>query len=167
MRQTARLLIHTQDFDVTSTLMLTLAAVLFAALIVAVVIVLTRRGRPWQRNAELTMLLELADQLEADLKTCRAELAQAHAVMSLNPDQPAASEQNASEAIHAGLRALLQQRLWIRDQAARASKQELNAAAQSMRDARTQLQPLMQALSRAQQDLDSAMREHIRRESDA
>jgi hypothetical protein len=35
-----------------------------------------------------------------------------------------------------------------------------------MRDTRSRLQPLLKALDQAQTDLDSAMREHIRRESD-
>ncbi|WP_040672773.1 MULTISPECIES: hypothetical protein [Rhodanobacter] len=124
------------------------------------------RRRQNLRGSSLTNLLDLADRLEADLKTCRAGLQQAHAVMSLNPDLPAASEQEARHAVDAGLRALLQQRLWIRDRSPQASQQELDEAASSMRDTRSRLQPLLKALDQAQTDLDSAMREHIRRESD-
>ena len=124
------------------------------------------RRRQNLRGSSLNNLLDLADRLEADLKTCRAGLQQAHAVMSLNPDLPAASEQEARHAVDAGLRALLQQRLWIRDRSPQASQQELDEAASSMRDTRIRLQPLLKALDQAQTDLDSAMREHIRRESD-
>ena len=124
------------------------------------------RRRQAQRGASLQSLLDLADRLEADLKTCRSGLQQAHAVMSLNPDLPAASEQDAQHAIDAGLRGLLQQRLWIRDRSPRATQQELDEAAASMRSTRDRLQPLLQALNKAQSDLNSAMREHIRRESD-
>ncbi|QRP65612.1 hypothetical protein I6J77_07310 [Rhodanobacter sp. FDAARGOS 1247] len=124
------------------------------------------RRRQNLRGSSLNNLLDLADRLEADLKTCRAGLQQAHAVMSLNPDLPAASEQEARHAVDAGLRALLQQRLWIRDRSPHASQQELDEAATSMRDTRSRLQPLLKALDQAQTDLDSAMREHIRRESD-
>ncbi|MFI4959573.1 MAG: hypothetical protein ACHP7C_10510 [Lysobacterales bacterium] len=124
------------------------------------------RRRQAKRSASLQNLLDLADRLEADLKTCRSGLQQAHAVMSLNPDLPAASEQDAQHAIDAGLRGLLQQRLWIRDRSPRASQQELDEAAASMRSTRDRLQPLLQALNKAQSDLNSAMREHIRRESD-
>jgi hypothetical protein len=124
------------------------------------------RRRQSQRGASLQNLLDLADRLEADLKTCRSGLQQAHAVMSLNPDLPAASEQDAQHAIAAGLRGLLQQRLWIRDRSPQASQQELDEAAASMRSTRDRLQPLLQALNKAQSDLNSAMREHIRRESD-
>jgi hypothetical protein len=112
-------------------------------------------------------LLELADKLESDLKTCRAGLQQAHAVMSLNPDLPASSEQEARHAIDAGLRSLLQQRIWIRDKAPRAAQEELDKAVSSMNDTRERLRPLLAALDRAQHDLDSAMREHLRREHDA
>ncbi|HET6433925.1 MAG TPA: hypothetical protein VFG40_16990 [Dyella sp.] len=129
--------------------------------------VLAQRKRQWQRNASLQNLLDLADRLEADLKTCRGGLQQAHAVMSLNPDTPQASEKDARQAIDAGLRALLQQRLWIRDCAAWASLDQMEETARSMRDTRARLQPLMAALSQAQHDLDSAMREHIQREPGA
>jgi hypothetical protein len=124
------------------------------------------RRRQMQRSASLRSLLDLADRLEADLKTCRSGLQQAHAVMSLNPDLPAASEQDAQHAIDAGLRGLLQQRLWIRDRSSQASQRELDEAAASMRSTRDRLQPLLQALTQAQSDLNSAMREHIRRDSD-
>ncbi|RCS30047.1 hypothetical protein DEO45_08215 [Rhodanobacter denitrificans] len=124
------------------------------------------RRRQARRSSSLQTLLDLADRLETDLKTCRSGLQQAHAVMSLNPDLPAASEQDARHAIDAGLRALLQQRLWIRDRSPRASQHELDEAAASMRGTRDRLQPLLQALSQAQTDLNSAMREHIRRDSD-
>jgi len=141
-------------------------AALLVLLILIVAWSLWQRRRQTQRNSSLQNLLDLADRLEADLKTCRAGLQQAHAVMSLNPDLPAASEQDAEHAIDAGLRALLQQRLWIRDRSPRASQGELGEAARSMQATRDRLQPLLQALTQAQIDLNSAMREHLRRESD-
>lgn len=141
-------------------------AVLLALLTALAAAALLLRRRQLQRGTSLKTLLDLADRLEADLKTCRSGLQQAHAVMSLNPDLPAASEQDAQHAIDAGLRALLQQRLWIRDRSPRASQEELDEAASSMRSTRDRLQPLLKALDKAQNDLNSAMREHIRRESD-
>ena len=141
-------------------------AACFAILILLAGGALLLRRRQNRRGGSIRTLLDLADRLEADLKTCRSGLQQAHAVMSLNPDLPAASEQDAQHAVDAGLRALLQQRLWIRDRSAGASQHDLDEAAASMRDARNRLQPLLQALSQAQTDLNSAMREQIRRESD-
>lgn len=141
-----------------------------AALLVLLIIVaswaLWQRRRVAQHDSSLQNLLELADRLELDLKTCRTGLQQAHAVMSLNPDLPAASEQEARLAIDGGLRAVLQQRLWIRDRSPHASQLELDEAASSMRHIRDRLQPLLRALTQAQSDLDSAMRDHIQRESD-
>lgn len=142
-------------------------AACFAILILLAGGALLLRRRQNHRGSSIRNLLDLADRLEADLKTCRSGLQQAHAVMSLNPDLPAASEQDARHAVDAGLRALLQQRLWIRDRSAGASPHELDEAIASMRDARDRLQPLLQALNQAQTDLNSAMREQIRRESDS
>jgi predicted metal-dependent hydrolase len=85
--------------------------------------------------------------------------------MSLNPDLPAASEQEADHAVDAGLRALLQQRIWIRDRAPTATQAELDRAIHAMEQARERLRPLLQALGQAQSELDSAMREHIRQDS--
>ena len=141
------------------------ALVAFAA--AAIGLALFYRYRTDRRSGSLHKLLELADRLEVDLKTCRTGLQQAHAVMSLNPDQPANGEQEARQAIDAGLRSLLQQRIWIRDKAPRASQQQLDQAVSAMNQTRERLRPLVEALDRAQHDLDSAMREHIRREHDA
>jgi hypothetical protein len=148
---------------VTAPLAFSLAAV-FLLLLVAVSVILARRRRSDRRAELLHRLLELADLLEADLKTCRGRLQQAHAVMSINPDQPAASEQESRHAIDAGLRSLLQQRIWIRDRSASAALPELEQAAGSMSDARDRLQPLLRELNQAQRELDEAMREHIPRE---
>jgi hypothetical protein len=142
-------------------------SVLLVLAVVSIGLALVYRRRADRRTGSLHQLLELADRLEADLKTCRAGLQQAHAVMSLNPDQPASGEQEARQAIDAGLRSLLAQRIWIRDKAPRATQRELDQAVTAMNDTRSKLRPLLDALDRAQHDLDSAMRDHLRREHDA
>ncbi|GFZ99053.1 hypothetical protein [Dyella caseinilytica] len=136
-------------------------AVLFILVVAALAGALVLR-RITRRTTSLRHLLDLADRLEADLKSCRTRLQQAHAVMSLNPDLPADSEKEAAHAVDAGLLALLQQRIWIRDHAPKASQAELNNATQAMEQTRERLRPLLQALGQAQNELDSAMREHIR-----
>lgn len=124
------------------------------------------RRRQGRRMQAMQQLIELADRLEADLRSCRSGLEQAHAVMAANPDLPGSSEQDARHAVDAGLQALLRQRIWIRDHAANASLRELDGAATAMRASRDRLQPLLSALSAAQHDLDSAMREHIHRDAE-
>ena len=142
------------------------AAALLALVVAAVGWLLLARRRPGRADS-LTSLLDLADRLEGDLKTCRSGLQQAYAVMSINPDLPAAGEEDAQHAIDAGLRALLQQRLWIRDRLPHASQRELDEARDSLLSARQRLRPLLHALTQAQIDLDSAMRDHIRRDPGA
>lgn len=140
---------------------------LFIVLAVLGALALAYRQRLYRRTGSVRHLLELADRLEIDLKKCRNGLQQAHAVMSLNPDLPAESEKEARSAIEAGLRSLLQQRIWIRDKAPRATQQELDQAVTTMSEARNRLRPLLAGLDQAQHDLDDAMREQIRRETDA
>lgn len=129
-------------------------------------VALTARRRRSRRTVTLQKLLDLADRLEADLKSCRNGLQQAHAVMTINPDHPDSSAQDAHHAVDAGLQALLRQRIWIRDHVGHASQQELDAAFAALRYSHDRLQPLLQALSSARHDLDQAMRDHIRRDAD-
>jgi hypothetical protein len=143
------------------------SAAIFLLIALTAAWALRARQRSDRRARSLHDLLILADRLEADLKTCRAGLQQAHAVMSLNPDKPAASEQEARQAIEAGLRSLLQQRIWIRDQAPSATQEQLNQAVSAMSETRNRLAPLLEALDQAQHALDDAMREHIQRGPEA
>lgn len=147
-------------------LSLALGVLALLALVAAAVWALNSRRWQNRRAAALQQLLDLADRLEADLKSCRDGLAQAHAVMAINPDAPGTSEHDARHAVDAGLQALLRQRIWIRDQAARASQHELDEAVAAMHASRERLRPLLAALAAAQHDLDSAMREHIHRDAE-
>ena len=134
------------------------AALALAAIVIAWAIA---RRRTRRRHAALQGLLDNADRLEADLKDCRDRLARAHAVMSVSPDFPAAGEIEARQAVESGLRAVLQQRLWIRDRAPAASQRELDEAVVGLVRARQQLEPRLRALDEAQTALDTAVREHI------
>ncbi|MEO5812029.1 MAG: hypothetical protein ABIU96_05675, partial [Rhodanobacter sp.] len=75
--------------------LLPVVTIVLVIVLVAFGIALWQRRRQTSHTAQLQNLLDLADALERDLKTCRNNLAQAHAVMSVNPDVPAASEQDA------------------------------------------------------------------------
>jgi hypothetical protein len=110
-------------------------------------------------------MLDDADRLETDLKECRRRLDRAHAVMAVAPGVPAAGQSDARLAVDAGLRSLLEHRLWIRDRAPDASQQELDAAVTALAQARRQLEPQLRALDEAQRELDQAVRDHLDREA--
>jgi hypothetical protein len=133
----------------------------FVLLAAAAIVVLAAQRRGRRRQRALTELLDHADQLETDLKECRERLQRAHAVMAETPDAPAAGEREARKALDSGLRAVLQQRLWIRDEAPSASQAELDDAVDALARARRQIEPGLRALDEAQHALDSAVREHI------
>ncbi|MET0331950.1 MAG: hypothetical protein ABW154_11045 [Dyella sp.] len=137
--------------------------VLFVLALAIIASALLYRRRLQRRTQSMRALIELAERLEGDLKTCRSELKRAYAVMSINPDAPTSGEQEAQQAVEAGLRALLQQRIWIRDRAAVASQSELDRAIDTFNDARRRLHPLQRALGQAQAELDRAIREHLQR----
>ncbi|HET6586806.1 MAG TPA: hypothetical protein VFG67_03430 [Oleiagrimonas sp.] len=144
-------------------------ALAIAALIVVIVIVagvsLWRYGRLRRRHTTLRQMLDDADGLESDLKACRQRLDRAHAVMAVSPDIPVTGEDNVRQAVDAGLRSLLEHRLWIRDRAPLASQKELEGAAAAMSKARAKLESQLRALDQAQRELEQAVRKHIEPES--
>src|SRR5699024_8141280 len=133
------------------------------AFIVVILIVagfsLWRYRRLHRRHKALQQLLDDADRLESDLKTCRQQLDRAHAVMAVSPDVPVAGESDARQAVDAGLRSLLEHRLWIRDRAPQASQKDLEGAAEAMSRARAKLESQLRALDQAQRGLEQAVRE--------
>ncbi|HEX7341774.1 MAG TPA: hypothetical protein VF269_05820 [Rhodanobacteraceae bacterium] len=142
------------------------------AIIVLVVIIVVLATVSWllyrrrhRHNQALHQLLDDADRLEADLKECRQRLDRAHAVMSAAPGTPVAGENDARQAVDAGLRSLLEHRLWIRDYSAGASQKELDDAVTALSRARAKLEPQLRALDHAQRELEQAVRERIERGS--
>ena len=124
----------------------------------AVVYLLLRQMR--HQHALRTLYLE-ADALEHDLKECRTRLQRAHAAMSINPNQPAAGEAEARQAVDAALRELLAHRLWLRDKADDAHQRELDAAVSAIGKVRGALGEQLRELDSAQRALETAVREKI------
>lgn len=146
--------------------MLGLAIAAFIVIVVATVgVSLLRYRRLHRRNLALHRLLDDADRLETDLRECRQRLDRAHAVMAAAPGEPVAGENDARQAVDAGLRSLLEHRLWIRDHSPRATQKELDNAVTALSHARANLEPQLRALDHAQRGLEQAVRERIERES--
>jgi hypothetical protein len=146
-----------------TTLPTTLLAIVLPALVAVIacalaVFLLLRQMR--HQRALRTLYLE-ADGLEHDLKECRTRLARAHASMSIGPNQPAAGEADARQAIDAALRELLAHRLWLRDEADNANQRALDAAVAAIGKARGALGRQLEELDSAQRALETAVREKI------
>ena len=139
--------------------MLFVCAALIA--LIAVVVALARYRRYRRRLTTLHRLLQDIDPLQASLRECRMQLQRAHAAMAAIPDLHTGDQSLTPPSMDASMRSLLQYRLWLRDCAATATQAELDAAVTAIAEARTQLQPPLQALHRAQCGLDSAVRERI------
>lgn len=140
-------------------------ALIFILIGIAVVASLWRYQRRRRRHAALHQLLDDADQLESDLRECRQRLDRANAVMSVAPGVPVAGENKARQAVDAGLRSLLEHRLWIRDRSPHASQKELDQAVAALAQARAQLETQLRVLDQAQRGLEEAVRDRIERES--
>ncbi|NII10313.1 hypothetical protein HBF24_06445 [Oleiagrimonas sp. C23AA] len=116
-----------------------------------------------RRTQALMQLLEHADHLERDLRECRERLERAHSMMAVAPGVPASGEPDARAAVDAGLRSLLEHRLWIRDHAEDATQLELDRAVDALTQARNQLEPQLKALDQAQRELDQAVLDRLDR----
>lgn len=148
-----------------NTLAIVAGTVLLLVVIALVTMLFARARRMYRRTRALRRLLDDADALEQDLRECRQRLQRAHAVMKVAPGIPAAGETEAQASVDAGLRSLLEHRLWIRDHAEDASQRELDTAVDALSEARAKLEPQIRALDRAQRDLDEAVRERIEKDA--
>lgn len=126
-------------------------------------IVIVRYWLGHRRERAMLRLLRGADALEADIKQCRARLAQAHAAVAVTPDLPSAGSANARDAIDRALRNLLEHRLWIRDRAPKASLGELEQAASALENAGARIHRQLEQLQQAHRELVQAVREHQQR----
>lgn len=116
----------------TSTLLLLLAG-LFAVAAIAIAATLRRLGG--RRQRAVRDLLDAADQLEARLRTARAEL-EAVAGDGVNPVRDAMAE-------------MLRQRLWLQQHGSTASVAELETVRASFHSARQQIDQQLLQIERA------------------
>lgn len=124
--------IFRRAFCVTSTLLLLLAGL---AAVAAIVIALAVRRSGGRRQRAVRDLLDAADQLEARLRTARAEL-EAVAGEGVNPVRDAMQE-------------MLRQRLWLQQHGATASVAELETVRASFTSARQKIDQQLVQIERA------------------
>jgi methyl-accepting chemotaxis protein len=124
--------IFRRAFCVTSTLLLLLAGLAAAATILIALVVRRSGGR---RQRAVRDLLDAADQLEARLRTARAEL-EAVAGDGVNPVRDAMQE-------------MLRQRLWLQQHGATASVAELETVRASFTSARQKIDQQLVQIERA------------------
>jgi len=117
---------------VTSTLLLLLAGLVAVA---AIAIAATLRRLGGRRQRAVRDLLDAADQLEARLRTARAEL-EAVAGDGVNPVRDAMAE-------------MLRQRLWLQQHGSTASVAELETVRASFHSARQQIDQQLLQIERA------------------
>jgi len=102
-------------------------------------------------------ILDLADALERDLLECRARLREIPALATtLPPLQSARATLAAEPLVQEALRDLLAHRLWLKDHAADASRQELQSARDALVATRSSLATQLGRLSEVRADLAQA-----------
>ena len=92
---------------------------------------LALRQRRWtQRARAMRRLLDGADALESQLLDCRARLQQLKGMLVPLPEEMSADANSAldDDKVQAGLRDLLAHRLWIKQHAGSASREEIDTA---------------------------------------
>lgn len=90
-----------------------------------------RQWRWNQRARAMRRLLDGADALESQLLACRARMQQLKSMLVALPEEMSAAANSALTAddkVQAGLKDLLAHRLWIKQQAGAASRDELDTA---------------------------------------
>ena len=117
-----------------------------------------RERRLLRRRALLTEILDLADALERELLECRARLREvpALAAAALSPaEQVSARATLAAEPqVQEALRDLLAHRLWLKQNAARASDSELLAARDALAATRATLARQLERLADVRADVE-------------
>lgn len=132
--------------------LLTILACLAGASLLAAVWIGRRQAR---RARVLRSILDRADAFEEGLQTCRRRLADVSGLVAAAREDEPADVPGAP--IEAALRDLLAHRLWLRDQAARATIEELEAADAALARSQADLERRLEQLDDASADLREAI----------
>ena len=135
-----------------------LLIVVFAAALLLLVAWLRER-RLRQRENMIRALLDGADTLEAQLQECRSRLQSLREMLVALPEEMserANTALSADDKVDAALRDLLAHRLWIQQNAATATLQELEAARVALAQSGTTLQAQLDRLAAISDDLQRA-----------
>lgn len=117
------------------------------------------RERHWRRRDQtLRRLIDGADALESQLVDCRERMQTLRGMLADLPEEMTEDADEALAADHkvqAALRDLLQHRLWIQQNVATASLQELDAAVVALDQSRRSMQRQLQGL----EEITAALRQ--------
>lgn len=126
----------------------------------ALLLVAWLRERAWRRReASIRALLDGADALEAQLQECRQRMQRLREMLSVLPEEMSADANSALSAdakVQAALKDLLAHRLWIQQNAAGASAQQLAAARAALAQSSATLGAQIDRLGSVTADLERA-----------
>lgn len=138
--------------------MLYLLTVALASTILLLAVWLRERG--WRkRQTAIRGLLDGADALEAQLQECRQRMQRLREMLTVLPEEMSAEADAALSAdgkVQAALKDLLAHRLWIQQNAAAASAQQLDAARAALAQSSTTLSAQITRLGNVTADLERA-----------
>ena len=118
------------------------------------------RERRWSRRERgIRALLDGADAFETLLQDCRQRMQRLRGMLTVLPEEMSADADSALSAdakVQAALKDLLAHRLWIKQHAAAASLQELDAARNALRQSGATLSAQIERLAAITADLEQA-----------
>jgi flagellar motility protein MotE (MotC chaperone) len=138
----------------------TVPYLLLAALAAALLLFVWRSQRRWlRRERAIRALLDGADALEAQLQDCRQRMQRLRGMLTILPEEMSADADGALSAdakVKLALKDVLAHRLWIKQHAADASLQQLDAARGALSQSGATLRALIERLTAITNDLERA-----------
>jgi hypothetical protein len=136
------------------------ALIIALSVLTPIILFIWWRERRWSaRTKALRTILDRADELESDLQECRIRLREIPSLINHLPPSHTLSARatlTAEPQVQAALHDLLQHRLWLRDHAADASLEALQAAALALGQSRDRLSEQLIRLGEVKAELVDA-----------